>query len=58
MTLKNGKNYWKERKKMSVAFMQNMELILTVGVSFVLGIVYGVWLANEIREEVKQNADI
>jgi len=43
---------------MSVAFMQNMELILTVGVSFVLGIVYGVWLANEIREEVKHNVDI
>lgn len=38
--------------------MQNMELILTVGVSFVLGIAYGVWLANEIREEVKHNADI
>ena len=35
-------------KQMSVAFMQNMELILTVGVSFVLGIAYGVWLANEI----------
>ena len=37
---------------MSVAFMQNMELILTVGVSFVLGIAYGVWLANDIREEM------
>ena len=37
---------------MSVAFMQNMELILTVGVSFVVGIVY------DIREEVKRNVDI
>ena len=45
-------------KQMSVAFMQNMELILTVGVSFVVGIVYGVWLANDIREEVKRNVDI
>ena len=36
--------------QMSVAFMQNMELILTVGISFVLGIAYGVWLANDIRE--------
>ena len=43
---------------MSVAFMQNMELILTVGVSFVLGIAYGVWLANDIREEMERNADI
>lgn len=45
-------------KQMSIAFMQNMELILTVGVSFVLGIAYGVWLANDIREEVKRNVDI
>ena len=43
---------------MSVAFMQTMELILTVGVSFVLGIAYGVWLANDIREEMEHNADI
>lgn len=43
---------------MSVAFMQNMELILTVGVSFVVGIVYGVWLANDIRKEVENNVDI
>ena len=44
--------------QMSVAFMQNMELILTVGVSFVLGIAYGVWLANDIREEVKPNVNV
>jgi len=44
--------------QMSVAFMQNMELILTVGVSFVLGIAYGVWLANDIREEVKRNVNV
>lgn len=43
---------------MSVAFMQNMELILTVGVSFVVGIVYGVWLANNIRKEVESNVNI
>ena len=35
---------------MSVGMMQNIELILTVGISFVVGIVYGVWLANDIRE--------
>lgn len=45
-------------KQMSVAFMQNMELILTVGVSFVVGIVYGVWLANDIRKEVESNVNI
>ena len=44
--------------RMSVAFMQNMELILTVGVSFVLGIAYGVWLANDIRKEVESNVNI
>ena len=43
---------------MSVAFMQNMEMILTVGISFVLGIAYGVWLANDIRKEVERNVNI
>ena len=38
---------------MSVAFMQNMELILTVGLSFIVGIGYGVWLANDIRREME-----
>lgn len=45
-------------KQMSVAFMQNIELILTVGVSFVLGIAYGIWLANDIRKEVESNVNI
>ncbi len=35
---------------MSIAFIQNMELILTVGISFVVGIAYGVWLANDIKK--------
>ena len=43
---------------MSVAFMQNMEFILTVGISFVLGIVYGVWLADDIRKEVESNVNV
>lgn len=38
---------------MSVAMMQNMELILTVGISFLVGIGYGVWLANDIREDME-----
>ena len=37
---------------MSVAMMQNMELILTVGISFLVGIGYGVWLAKDIIEEM------
>ena len=36
---------------MSVGMMQNIELILTVGISFVVGIAYGVWLANDIRNQ-------
>ena len=40
---------------MSVAFVQNMELILTVGLSFIIGICYGVWLSNDIREEQNRN---
>ena len=44
-------------KKMSVAMMQNMELILTVGISFLVGIGYGVWLANDIREEMEDTKD-
>lgn len=40
---------------MSVAFVQNMELILTVGISFIVGIAYGVWLANDIRDEQNRN---
>lgn len=40
---------------MSVAFIQNMELILTVGLSFIIGIGYGVWLANDIRDECDRN---
>lgn len=40
---------------MSVAFVQNMELILTVGISFIVGITYGVWLANDIRDEQNRN---
>ena len=43
---------------MSVAFMQNMEMILTVGISFVLGIAYGVWLANDIRKEAESNVNV
>lgn len=35
---------------MSVGMMQNIELILTVGISFVVSIAYGVWLANDIRK--------
>ena len=35
---------------MSVGMMQNIELILTVGISFGVGIAYGVWLANDIRK--------
>lgn len=42
-------------KVMSVAFVQNMELILTVGISFIVGIAYGVWLSNDIREEQNRN---
>ncbi len=42
---------------MSVAMMQNMELILTVAISFIVGIGYGVWLANDIREEMKDTKD-
>ena len=40
---------------MSVAFVQNMELIFTVGLSFLVGIGYGVWLSNDIREEQNRN---
>ena len=40
---------------MSVAFIQNMELILTVGLSFIVGIGYGVWLAKNIRDECDRN---
>lgn len=40
---------------MSVAFMQNIELILTVGLSFIVGIGYGVWLSNDIRDEQNRN---
>ena len=40
---------------MSVAFVQNMELIFTVGLSFLVGITYGVWLSNDIREEQNRN---
>ena len=36
---------------MSVGMMQNIELILTVGISFIVGIAYGVWLANDIRNQ-------
>ena len=36
---------------MSVGMMQNIELILTVGISFIVGIAYGVWLANDIKGE-------
>lgn len=42
---------------MSVAMMQNLELILTVGISFFIGTVYGVWLANDIREEMEDTKD-
>ena len=42
-------------KGMSVAFVQNMELILTVGLSFLVGIGYGVWLSNDIRNEWDRN---
>ena len=42
---------------MSVAMMQNMELILTVGISFLVGIGYGVWLANDIRKEMEDTKD-
>lgn len=42
---------------MSVAMMQNMELILTVGISFLVGIGYGVWLANDIRREMEDTKD-
>lgn len=42
---------------MSVAMMQNMELILTVGISFLVGICYGVWLANDIRREMEDTKD-
>lgn len=42
-------------KRMSVAFVQNMELILTVGISFIVGIAYGVWLSNDIRDEQNRN---
>ena len=34
---------------MSIAFLKNMELILTVVISFLVGIGYGVWMANDIR---------
>ena len=40
---------------MSVAFVENMELIFTVGLSFIVGIGYGVWLANDIRDECDRN---
>ena len=43
---------------MSVAMMQNLELIFTVGISFLVGIGYGVWLANNIREEMQNTKDI
>lgn len=42
---------------MSVAMMQNMELILTVGISFLVGIGYGVWLANDIRNQSDETTD-
>lgn len=42
-------------KMMNVAFLQNMELILTVGVSFLVGIGYGVWLVNDIRDGCDRN---
>ena len=42
-------------KEMSVAFVENMELIFTVGLSFIVGIGYGVWLANDIRDEQNRN---
>ena len=45
-------------KRMSVGMMQNMELILTVGISFLVGIGYGVWLANDIREEMEDTKDV
>ena len=44
-------------KVMSVAFVQNMELILTVGISFVVGIAYGVWMANDIRNQSDETTD-
>ena len=40
---------------MNVAFVQNMELILTVGISFIVGIAYGVWLSNDNRDEQNRN---
>ena len=40
---------------MSVAFVENMELIFTVGLSFIVGIGYGVWLANDIRDVQNRN---
>ena len=43
---------------MSVGMMQNMELILTVGISFLVGIGYGVWLANDIRVEMEDTEDV
>lgn len=42
---------------MSVGMMQNIELILTVGISFVVGIAYGVWLANDIRNQSDEIMD-
>ena len=42
---------------MSVAMMRNIELILTVGISFLVGIGYGVWLANDIRRELEDTKD-
>lgn len=42
---------------MSVAMMQNMELFLTVGISFLVGIGYGVWLANDIKEDMEYTKD-
>ncbi len=40
---------------MSVGMMQNIELILTVGISFIVGIAYGVWLVNDIKEGNESN---
>lgn len=42
---------------MSVGMMQNIELILTVGISFVVGIAYGVWLVNDIRNQSDEIMD-
>lgn len=42
---------------MSVSMMQNIELILTVGISFVVGIAYDVWLVNDIRNQSDELMD-